>query len=700
MRIAGFAGVLLSMCLLPPTAAGQVRTPGAAASIDVRVVEVPVHVVDGSGNAVRGLTAANFEIADEGKKLPISHFEQIDLAVSPEAPDPRPLHPAARRSFLLLFDMSNSAPPSLLRAREAATSFIDEGLAPRDLGAVALFSVERGFRMLTGFTSDRALLRGAVASLGEPRFFRTSDPLLLAAAPSTSQPGGVERSQSGSEVDAAVLEHVQSLAQEIQRADDAFRRNRVEQQIRNFGHVARLLDAVPGQKQVILLSDGFDASLLHGRESISSAESQADAAASISGEVWKIDNDRRFGSSTSANSLKQMGELFRRSDVVLHAFDIKGLRANVDARQGLRASSHEALFLLSKPTGGQVFKNSNDLAENFDAMLRQQEVVYILGFQPQGTAKPGTFHDLKIRLRGAPAGARVIHRPGYYEPSDEPSGMENALSATAILLNDIPRDEVRISALAAPFATEAGTAVVPVVVEIDGGTLLEGVAGDSLAGEVFVYAFAPDGAVADYLYQRLALDLTKVRDAVLASGLKFYGALALAPGEYEIKTLVRAGGADRDGFRRLSLRVPDFSSATVLPPFVVEEDGQWIMVKGAPRRPAEVDYPFTIAATSFVPRAEAAFSSAESYEIALFTYNIEPEGMQLSAKVTGADGSEHPAKLALVGRSPSSGEKGLAKLLLSFQPEGLVAGNYSLDFTVRDPASAEAVSSSLPFRVK
>src|SRR2546430_11309696 len=44
------------------------------------VVEVPVTVVDSSGNPVRGLTAENFELIDNGTKRQISSFDKIDFA--------------------------------------------------------------------------------------------------------------------------------------------------------------------------------------------------------------------------------------------------------------------------------------------------------------------------------------------------------------------------------------------------------------------------------------------------------------------------------------------------------------------------------------------------------------------------------------------------------------------------------------------
>src|SRR5438094_6154992 len=88
-------------------------------SITVSVVEVPVTVVDSSGNPVRGLTAANFKLYDQGKEVPVSSFDTIDFASKQSMSAVSPLNPAARRKFLLLFDLSFSKPSSLARAQEA-----------------------------------------------------------------------------------------------------------------------------------------------------------------------------------------------------------------------------------------------------------------------------------------------------------------------------------------------------------------------------------------------------------------------------------------------------------------------------------------------------------------------------------------------------------------------------------------------------
>jgi VWFA-related protein len=65
---------LIFMLLLPPVAFGQVARSGA--TIDVSIVNVDVFVTDKAGNRVRGLTAADFEIRENGKVQPVSNFTE------------------------------------------------------------------------------------------------------------------------------------------------------------------------------------------------------------------------------------------------------------------------------------------------------------------------------------------------------------------------------------------------------------------------------------------------------------------------------------------------------------------------------------------------------------------------------------------------------------------------------------------------
>lgn len=666
--------------------------PIASEVIQVTVIEVPVTVADRAGNSVRGLTLANFEVLDQGESRPIAYFETIDLArVSGTEPGSPPLNPAARRNFTLLFDLTSTAPQHLGRAREAAGQFVTTGMKRQDLAAVVTYSVERGFRFLTTFTTDRSLLKTAIDSIGAPRMYQTTDPLLL--LPGMPETGMKSSAPSGRE--AAAEEEMREAGRMIQSNNEEYRKQRVARQLGSFSMFARTLDRLRGRKQVILLSEGFDAKLVLGRENISSEEAQAETAASVSGEIWKIDNDVRFGNNAASSQLKEMFQYFKRSDVVIHAVDVQGLRSNVNARSGAISPSTESLFLMSNGTGGQLFKNSNDLGAGFERLMRQQEVIYVLGFRAP-TGKGSTrFRTLKVKLVNAPAGSRAFHRAGYYEGSPM-SPLEQTLSATEIMMNDIEQNDVAIHVVSSPFPLSTSENQVPVVVEIDGASLMDGVQGHRLSGELFIYAFDEQNAVRDFLYQRMTLDLEKMRPALARNGVKYYGTLTLRPGTYQLRTLLRVHESNRNGYKRLVLKVPDFDTATTLPPIFWEEGRSWVMLKGASRVKGMIEYPFHIGEESFVPSAHPQLRNDTSYKVALFTYNLVPDAIEVIAKVRGSNGSEHNAGLSLVGRVPA-GPKRSTKLLFNFTPVGLAAGQYTLEFAVKQKGDESGQTVSTPF---
>ena len=152
-----------------PLAFGQLSE-----KITVSHVEVPVTVVDGNGNPVRGLKAENFELSDDRGRREIASFDVIDFAAQAAAGS---VAPAARRNFLLLFDLSNATPNKLERAQNAARELVKRDTTPNDLFAVGTIDADHGFRLVTAFTTDHALVADAIAN---PKAFMVKDPLGLA----------------------------------------------------------------------------------------------------------------------------------------------------------------------------------------------------------------------------------------------------------------------------------------------------------------------------------------------------------------------------------------------------------------------------------------------------------------------------------------------------------------------------------------
>ena len=668
-------------------------------AVQVTVVEVPVTVVDRDGNSVRGLTAENFEVTDEGKKVPIEYFEVLDLPAITAAAEKSgpaaeaPLPPAATRHFLLMFDLANSSPGTIRRAGEAAKRFVADNLADHDVAAIATFTTEQGARMITNFTRNRTLLVDAIETLGHPNYFKVGDPLLISGTRPVASDG---RTNSPSMNDADIDEAGREAQMMQEKSRDAELRARLQIQLRNMANVARALDRLSGQKQIILLSEGFDPSLVTGREDLNSDAAKQENADILSGEVWKVDSEKRYGSTASGQDINEMAELFRRSDVVLHAIDIKGLRGGSDPSSAGAAvkKSFESLYLITRPTGGTVFKNGNDLSDNFAKLMKQQEVVYLLGFKAESGAKPGKFHSLKVRTVNV-RGARVSHRAGYYEPS-KMTEIERNLTVADIMMTDAPIRDIELNVTTVPLPGPSGRARVPVVIEMPGPRLLQGLTGKTATAQLFLYAFDKDSQVIDHLEDRIKLDLTQAAESIRKGGVRYYGTLHLPPGTYAIKSVVRVDESGLAGFSRNDLTVPSFDQATVVPPVLFTDAGNWAMIVGAPRGD-NYAYPFAAGESKYIPKRDAEIASAGDYKIALFLARVPLENLSVKPMLISESGTAQPADVTLIGRTTPD-ESGLYTLLFSFKPKSMAAGHHELRFDVATNNGMQ--SATLPFTIR
>lgn len=604
------------------TFAATVAIAQVKETITVSYVELPVTVVDRAGEPVRGLTAANFEIVDEGQKRPISGVDVIDFASPHFVSETSPLNPAARRNFLLVFDLSFSSRVSIVRAQQAARDFVTKSVGPRDRVGVATVDVNRGYRLLTSFTTDRTLVDSAIAS---PASFYGSDPLQIGGNAVFSPPqieslGGKQR------------EADPDLARAARAMDDLYNRTRIDRQITLLAGLTKTLRAVSGQKHLVLLTEGFDPRLIQGRDASqitgggAMSEQNNDNAAVERGEIWKVDNDNRFGSATSMSLVDRMASMAKRSGVIIDAVDIRGLRSDTDPNSGFAHKSNEGLHLLADSTGGTVFKNTNDLGSDFQRVVKSQEVVYVLGFNAP-TTSPGTFHNIKVRLVNVPGG-RVTARSGYYEAGPE-TAAERSLSNAEIITNDIAQDAIHVAALVTPFATSSASAQVPVILEINGSDLAAAAKGNAEALEVFIYAFDHEGLVRDSLYQRVNVDLAKVGPQFRTAGVKYYATLSLPAGRYSVKTLVRTAETDRKGFVRSDIVVPEPHDVAISKPLFFEPAGKWVMIKGASHDKTNAPYPFEVNGEPFIPSAAVQLRNGEARRFAVFVWNATPDEMTL-----------------------------------------------------------------------
>lgn len=701
-----------------PAAAVEPQERFGGERTDVVAVEVPVQVVR-DGQPVRGLTAADFSLWDGKTKQEITGFECIDLSAPAGSPTAPPARPGSmgRRHFLMLFDLANSEPKAIVKAREAAQRLVRK-LHASDLVAVATYTSSAGPVLLLGFTSDRRQAEVALDTLGVPELFeRSGDPLELVLESITgSSSGGGVQAPSG-RYGALLLEELTQQRDRNRVSDRRFQAKHLSDYTRSLADLGQLMANVNGRKYVVLLSEGFDSSLLVGSE-----ENNADAVTKIEkGQFYQVDNDARFGDTRAGNQLERMLEQFRRADCVIQAVDIGGLREE-GAR---RANGQDALFAMADQTGGELFRNWNDLSQAMGKMLDRTSVTYVISFQP--TVEPnGAYHPLKVELKNA-AGAKVSHRSGYYAPL--PFGQQNPAArrfdTAGAIMSGREGGDLSATALALPFRGIAGKAYVPVVLGIDGPSLLRGVEADSaipaaspsaaasgavdaasLPVEIYAYALDPDGTIGDYFGQTLGLDLGKVGEKVRKNGIQYVGHLELAPGAWSLRVLVRNG---RTGAFRLSVvpvHVPGFDEgkALLLSPLFPHVATEWtaaLLLRESPRGElSESPYPFQAEGQSFVPASAPVLAAGQPRRVALFAWNLPASDVRARARVLDSAGREIPGgKLRLVGSESAVGGGDL--LLATFEPTDLAPGAYRLRVGLTfgegvEPVEAEAT----PFEVQ
>src|ERR1039457_4036169 len=130
----------------------------ATFKVSTQLVVETVVVKDKSGNAVEGLSAKDFTIAENGVTQTIKFFEFQKLPhtqISSEAPGNTRYRD--RRLMALYFDMTAMPPPDQLRALTAAQKFVTTQMTSADRMAIMTFS-GGAVQVLQDFTGDRVRL--------------------------------------------------------------------------------------------------------------------------------------------------------------------------------------------------------------------------------------------------------------------------------------------------------------------------------------------------------------------------------------------------------------------------------------------------------------------------------------------------------------------------------------------------------------
>jgi VWFA-related protein len=175
-------GLVVALCLTLAALASPLASQAPAVAgegfgdqVEVNVVNLDVFVTDKAGNPVPGLQQKDFEVFEDGKRVEISNFQEVDRGAAPAAPtapvvdeDPQMpsmslalgTAPAEAMHLVVYIDNFNIRPANRARVLRQLREFVTSELNPKD--RVMLVTYDLGMQVRLPFTTDRSVLGRAL----------------------------------------------------------------------------------------------------------------------------------------------------------------------------------------------------------------------------------------------------------------------------------------------------------------------------------------------------------------------------------------------------------------------------------------------------------------------------------------------------------------------------------------------------------
>jgi VWFA-related protein len=510
----------------------------------VEVIQIDVSVVDRDRRPVRGLTAADFTVLEDGQPQDVVAFQHISVPgpdatvtgwLRDVAPDVRSNEPSTGRLLVMVLDDATLPPHSqtVQSARRVAREVI-ERLGPSDLAAV-LFT--RNNRNSQDFTSDRALLTRAVDKLS-PGAIRSPSPMSasssepLRRSPETPLPAtSASSSELARSVEAPVpgrrgspddhLWHLYSI-ETVRRAAEHLR------------------DAPHARKTLIYVSVGIPVEFVPTGDGTTEETPVTGGTSDLQRDLAR-ETQRAFVSALQAN-------------VTIYAVDPEGLRPDDN-----RLSS-EFLRTIAENTGGFAVVNRNAPEAGAAVLMQETASYYLLGFQSSTLRADGRFRRITVRVNRPDVTVRA--RRGYYAPRAQPGRVRtnaaSPLPLDAAIGGLLPTGDLPMHVAVAPFAAPGKReGALAIVIRLPRS--VEPSPTDQ-AVELLTALFDTEGKVRASLTQTAHVS---VRPEGEGAPYELWSRLDVKPGRYVVRVAAHDAGLGKAGSVYHDVEVPDFWNAPV-----------------------------------------------------------------------------------------------------------------------------------------
>jgi VWFA-related protein len=474
--------------------------------------------------------------------------------------------------------------------RAMLTDFVDKQMRDDDL--VAIVRVVGGRGLLEQFTSDKPLLRRAIAEImpvSSPysAFNNPATPGRLDKPPTPLGGGGagdVGGAPTGGSDNPFMISSVGNGLDYDAAPDSVTQGMRALSALAITGQVVDNMKPLPGRKSLVLISGGLPA--------FDSTRQQIN----VNGALLSVQESRSVTSNV-ASLINRLTDRASRAGVVINTMDIRGLKAQRgvsgftdpgnEAKSGLMTSTadnsgtfgrvadmaqfdnlaldtltgHQGLETLAAATGGVSVVNSNNFREGLYRVVGRSSY-YILAYRPSEPFD-GKFHKLQIKV--SRPGAKVYSRVGYVATADQPPAKPLTREELVVkaAMSPLARRDVELSgALQYRFTPDNRASIdVDLRVDVSRLDLKQGADGKYHATlDVVGFLLNRAGKTEQGFSQTInaALSPDEYRRA-LDSGLGYTGHVDLPPGSYQLRAVVREADTGKIGSLSKYIEVPDMT---------------------------------------------------------------------------------------------------------------------------------------------
>jgi VWFA-related protein len=600
MRPRSIAGAALIVLLASTQHVGLAGQSGGSRpdrqtiSSSVNAILVDVVVRDRKNQPVTDLSAADFEVFEDGARQAIDTFTRVSrgggigvdiawkapdtpVAVNPTDPAaPPPIEePIEDATTAVVFDHLSSE--TLRDAQRATLQYIPEKGESR--GRIGVFATGGGVRLVQRYTQDLPRVRQAIQNVvpagtaaAETKAERTDQLLarraelrdtLESAAAGVTAGGGAVVAANSAELGRRQTE-LQMIQTELNMArsfDNLDRDSRGYDTALGLLAVVQSLSVYPGRKTVVFFSEGLPVSpVLSAR-----LDYVIDIANRANVTAYVIDAKglrTKSTGSTMRDEMKtfvdeRMAQIGSGSDRTEQPLTMAFERVE----DTLKLDSRTGLARLAEDTGGFLIEQSNDLSSAFRRIEEDTRFHYMLTYSPSNAEFDGKFREIRVRVRRP--GVQVFARKGY-RALPGPGAMGAAgydAPALALLSNTPLPNAFPIHAAGFAFPDPARPGLTPIVVKVGTDALrftVDERRGTYSAQAVVVVRVRDEhGDEVQKLSQQylLAGDAKDV-DAARKGDILFYREADLTPGVYTMESIVYDPIAQQGSVRIATLTVP------------------------------------------------------------------------------------------------------------------------------------------------